>query len=70
VYSSTWPEAAVAVARRACARAAGDWDGFSRPIDPVGAAVLDRIDLRPGLDLLDLGTGSRPLTRFRRYPGA
>jgi SAM-dependent methyltransferase len=38
--------------------AAGSWDTCSRMIEPVGAVVLDRIDLRPGLDLLDVGTGT------------
>jgi SAM-dependent methyltransferase len=38
--------------------ASGDWDSHSRLIEPVGAVVLERIDLRPGLDLLDVGTGT------------
>jgi SAM-dependent methyltransferase len=38
--------------------ASGDWDTHSRLIEPVGAAVLERIDLRPGVDLLDVGTGT------------
>jgi SAM-dependent methyltransferase len=38
--------------------AAGDWDSLSRLIESVGPVVLDRIDIRPGLDLLDVGTGS------------
>jgi RNA polymerase sigma-70 factor, ECF subfamily len=38
--------------------AAGDWDGFSRLITPVGAHVLDRVGVEPGLDLLDVGTGT------------
>jgi SAM-dependent methyltransferase len=38
--------------------ASGDWDSCSRLIEPVGAVVLDRIDLRPGLELLDVGTGT------------
>jgi len=38
--------------------AAGDWDGFSRLVAPVGAVVLDRVGVEPGLDLLDVGTGS------------
>ena len=37
---------------------AGDWDTCARLIEPVGAVVLDRVDLRPGLDLLDVGTGT------------
>jgi SAM-dependent methyltransferase len=44
--------------RTRAAWAAGDWDSFSRLIEPVGAVVLDRIDLRPGIDLLDVGTGT------------
>jgi ubiquinone/menaquinone biosynthesis C-methylase UbiE len=38
--------------------AAGDWDSCSRLIEAVGAVVLERIDVRPGLDLLDVGTGT------------
>src|SRR5271156_481874 len=38
--------------------AAGDWDSFSRLVEPVGALVLDRIGVEPGMDLLDVGTGS------------
>jgi SAM-dependent methyltransferase len=38
--------------------ASGDWDSCARLITPVGAVVLDRIDVRPGLDLLDVGTGT------------
>jgi SAM-dependent methyltransferase len=38
--------------------AAGDWDGFSRVVAPVGAVVLDRVGIEPGQDLLDVGTGS------------
>jgi SAM-dependent methyltransferase len=38
--------------------AAGNWDRFAGLIKPVGALVLDRIDLRPGLDLVDIGTGT------------
>jgi SAM-dependent methyltransferase len=38
--------------------ASGNWDSCSRLIEPVGAVVLDRIDVRPGLDLLDVGTGT------------
>ena len=44
--------------RTRAAWAAGDWDSFSRLLEPVGAVVLDRIDVRPGLDLLDVGTGT------------
>ena len=38
--------------------AAGDWDSFAWLISPVGALVLDRVGLEPGLELLDVGTGS------------
>jgi SAM-dependent methyltransferase len=38
--------------------AAGDWDNFSRLVEPVGALVLERIGIEPGLHLLDVGTGS------------
>jgi len=38
--------------------AAGDWDGFSRTVKPVGALVLERIGVEPGVRLLDVGTGS------------
>src|SRR5689334_8107048 len=37
---------------------AGDWDGFSRMVAPVGAVVLERLAPGPGTDLLDVGTGS------------
>lgn len=36
----------------------GDWDSFSRLVEPVGGLVLDRIGVGPGMDLLDVGTGS------------
>lgn len=38
--------------------AAGDWDSFSRFIEPVGALVLERIGVGPGVELLDVGTGT------------
>jgi SAM-dependent methyltransferase len=38
--------------------AAGDWDSFSRLIEPVGELVLERAGVEPGMDLLDVGTGS------------
>jgi SAM-dependent methyltransferase len=38
--------------------AAGDWDGFSRLVTPVGAHALDRVGVEPEMDLLDVGTGS------------
>lgn len=37
---------------------AGDWDGFSAMIVPVGVLVLDRVGIEPGSDVLDVGTGS------------
>src|SRR4051794_21155499 len=37
---------------------AGDWDAFSGLIASVGELILDRIDVQPGLELLDVGTGS------------
>jgi len=38
--------------------ASGDWDSFSRLIEPVGVLVLDRLGVGEGMDLLDVGTGS------------
>jgi ubiquinone/menaquinone biosynthesis C-methylase UbiE len=38
--------------------AAGNWDSFAGLLEPVGALVLDRIDVRRGLDLVDVGTGT------------
>jgi SAM-dependent methyltransferase len=38
--------------------AAGDWDSFSRLIEPVGELVLERVGVESGMDLLDVGTGS------------
>jgi SAM-dependent methyltransferase len=38
--------------------AAGDWDGFSRMVAPVGARALQRVGVEPGIELLDVGTGS------------
>ena len=38
--------------------AMGDWDGFSHVVAPVGRLLLDRIDLAPGMDVVDVGTGS------------
>jgi SAM-dependent methyltransferase len=38
--------------------AGGDWDAVSRTIAPVGPVVLDAIGVEPGMDLLDVGTGS------------
>ena len=38
--------------------AAGDWDSFSHRIASVGQLILDRVGVEPGLELLDVGTGS------------
>ena len=38
--------------------AAGDWDGFSRLLAPVGELALERVGVEPGVALLDVGTGS------------
>lgn len=38
--------------------AAGDWDSFSRTIAPVGALVMERSGIEPGMKVLDVGTGS------------
>ena len=38
--------------------AAGDWDDFSQLIAPVGRLVLERLELEPGMKLLDVGCGS------------
>jgi ubiquinone/menaquinone biosynthesis C-methylase UbiE len=38
--------------------AAGDWDVIAPLITPVGARALDRVGVEPGIDLLDVGTGS------------
>lgn len=38
--------------------AAGDWDSFSRLLAPVGELVIGRAELAPGIELLDVGTGS------------
>lgn len=45
-------------ARTRATWAAGDWDGFSKLITQVGALVLERSELKPGMKLLDVGTGS------------
>jgi SAM-dependent methyltransferase len=37
--------------------AAGDWDQCAGLITPVGALVLDRLEIGAGQDLLDVGTG-------------
>ena len=38
--------------------AAGDWDSFSHRIASVGQLILDRVGVEPGVELLDVGTGS------------
>ena len=45
-------------ARARATWAAGDWDSFSRLMEPVGRLVVDRIDIEPGVELLDVGTGT------------
>ena len=37
---------------------AGDWDSCARLIAPVGELVLARAGIAPGIELLDVGTGS------------
>jgi SAM-dependent methyltransferase len=38
--------------------AAGDWDRFARLIAEVGALVVERAEIEPGTELLDVGTGT------------
>jgi SAM-dependent methyltransferase len=38
--------------------ASGDWDSFARVIAPVGVVAVDRAGIEPGMDLLDVGTGT------------
>ena len=38
--------------------AAGDWDEVADLIAAVGPALLDRVGIEPGIDVLDVGTGS------------
>ena len=38
--------------------AGGDWDTVSNTIAAVGPALLDRVGIEPGMDVLDVGTGS------------
>ena len=45
-------------ARNRAVWSAGDWDGFADVIAAAGPRLLDLIDLRPGMELLDVGTGS------------
>jgi len=36
----------------------GRWDSISKTIAPVGPKLLDRVGIEPGMDVLDVGTGS------------
>ena len=38
--------------------ASGDWDAFSNLVAEVGPRLLDRVGIEPGMDVLDIGTGS------------
>lgn len=38
--------------------AGGDWDSVSNMIASVGQALLGRVGIEPGMDVLDVGTGS------------
>ena len=38
--------------------AAGDWDTCARLIGPAGELVIERAGIEPGVELLDVGTGS------------
>ena len=38
--------------------AAGDWDTFAPTIAPVGALVVERAGIEPGMHVLDVGTGN------------
>ena len=44
--------------RARAAWAAGDWNRFAPKISSVGQLVLDRVGVEPGVELLDVGTGS------------
>lgn len=44
--------------RQRAAWSAGNWDEMSNLITPVGEVVLGVADLEPGMDVLDVGTGS------------
>jgi SAM-dependent methyltransferase len=37
---------------------AGNWERFAPHLRPVGATAIDRVGVEPGLDVLDVGTGS------------
>lgn len=45
-------------ARARATWASGNWDDFSALVKPVGALVLERCGLEPGMALLDVGAGS------------
>jgi SAM-dependent methyltransferase len=45
-------------ARTRATWAAGDWDGFSRLVAPVGQLVIERAGIEPGHRVLDVGTGT------------
>jgi SAM-dependent methyltransferase len=36
----------------------GDWPDFAKTIQPVSDALIERVDVQPGQDVLDVGTGS------------
>jgi ubiquinone/menaquinone biosynthesis C-methylase UbiE len=36
----------------------GDWPSFATTIQPVADALIERVDVQPGQDVLDIGTGS------------
>lgn len=38
--------------------AAGEWDEVARLVEGVGPRLLDRVGVEPGMDVLDVGTGS------------
>ena len=38
--------------------AGGDWDSVSKFIAAVGPVLLDRVGIEPGMEVLDVGTGS------------
>ncbi len=38
--------------------AGGDWDTVSNTIGAMGPVLLDRVGIEPGMDVLDVGTGS------------
>src|SRR3954453_15277095 len=51
----------LAMEQRARARAvwgAGNWDEVSKILPPVGEVVLDLAGVGPGMDVVDVGTGS------------